>query len=175
MFKEQKGQTLIETALILFLLLVILLGITEFSRAWFLKNSFKNAVRQGARVAAVTSNSLLPIAPFSCTSATPCPNTDTIVNAICCQPSVRPATGKPPVIVTLTCESAPVATPPTPSVPISCDTVAANDAIEVRLEYTDDTFFIVGGGMWPWSRRLTFENNADPALDSSIKASMRYE
>ena len=52
---KQKGQTLIETAIILFLLLLILLGITEFARAWYTKNSLKNAVRHGARIAVVTS------------------------------------------------------------------------------------------------------------------------
>ena len=52
---RQQGQTLIETALVLFLLLLILLGIAEFSRAWFIKNSLKNAARTGARVAAVES------------------------------------------------------------------------------------------------------------------------
>jgi Flp pilus assembly protein TadG len=53
--RQQAGQTLIETALVLFLILMILLGIAEFSRAWFTKNSIKNAARQGARVAAVES------------------------------------------------------------------------------------------------------------------------
>ena len=51
---RQKGQTLIETAIILLLLLLILFGITEFARAWFTKNSLKNAARTGARVAVVT-------------------------------------------------------------------------------------------------------------------------
>jgi hypothetical protein len=51
---RQQGQTLIETAIILVVLLVIVLGITEFSRGWFTKNSIKNAVRTGARVGAVT-------------------------------------------------------------------------------------------------------------------------
>ena len=52
---RQKGQTLIETAIILVLLLFIVFGITEFARAWFLKNSVKNAARTGARVAVVTA------------------------------------------------------------------------------------------------------------------------
>ena len=52
--KDNNGQTLIETALVLILLLMILIGIAEYSRAWYRKSSVKNAVRQGARVAAVT-------------------------------------------------------------------------------------------------------------------------
>jgi Flp pilus assembly protein TadG len=52
--RNREGQTLIETALVLFLLLLIVLGITEFARAWYTKNSLKNAARTGARVAVIT-------------------------------------------------------------------------------------------------------------------------
>ena len=38
---RQQGQTLIETAIILIVLLLIVFGITEFARAWFTKNSLK--------------------------------------------------------------------------------------------------------------------------------------
>jgi len=54
-FRRYEGQTLIETALILFLLMLIVLGISEFARAWFTKNSIKNAARTAVRVAVVTS------------------------------------------------------------------------------------------------------------------------
>jgi Flp pilus assembly protein TadG len=53
---KQLGQTLIETTFILALILLILFGIAEFARAWFLKNSLNNAARIGARVAVVQSN-----------------------------------------------------------------------------------------------------------------------
>lgn len=52
--KKAKGQTLVETAFILILLMLIVLGIAEFARAWFMKSSLKNAVRHGVRVAVVT-------------------------------------------------------------------------------------------------------------------------
>jgi len=99
---RQKGQTLIETAIILVLLLLIVLGIEEFARAWYTKNSAKNAARQGARVAVVTP--LTPSAPTTidttslCSAPNPpcnstqsftnCPSgtgtiADPIINAIC--------------------------------------------------------------------------------------------
>lgn len=47
-----EGQTLVEFALILFLLLTVLFGITEFGRAWYYSNALTNGVREGARLAA---------------------------------------------------------------------------------------------------------------------------
>lgn len=52
-----KGQTIVEFALILFLLLAMLFGITEFGRAWYYSNALTNGVRAGARYAATLSNS----------------------------------------------------------------------------------------------------------------------
>src|SRR4030065_2260820 len=89
LFKKQEGQTIIETALILVFLLFVLFGITEFARAWYMKNSLKNAARQGARVAVVTSQSSYP-ANFMCDNTTNCndPNLNPIIRAVCCQPGV---------------------------------------------------------------------------------------
>lgn len=50
------GQTLVEFALILFLLLAMLFGITEFGRAWYYSNALTNGVRAGARYAATIDN-----------------------------------------------------------------------------------------------------------------------
>ena len=106
-FKKQKGQTLIETAFVLFLLLLILLGITEFSRAWYTKNSIKNAARSGARVAVVTPVATmvgLTVCPVDSTTGqilcpgsrifTPCPRpaSDVIGNSVCTSPGVSTAT-----------------------------------------------------------------------------------
>jgi Flp pilus assembly protein TadG len=52
---KEIGQTLIETVFVLALLLILIFGIAEFSRAWYLKNSLNNAARIGARVAVVQS------------------------------------------------------------------------------------------------------------------------
>lgn len=54
--KSQKGQTLIEFAFILPLLLVLLLGIIEFSVALYDKAVITNASREGARVGIVAQD-----------------------------------------------------------------------------------------------------------------------
>lgn len=152
-YKRTEGQTLIETAVILFLLLLILLGITEFSRAWYTKNSLKNAARSGARVAVVTP---APITTsFTCTNDTACPNSDPVRNAVCCQPGVKPKTGEPAITVTITCNDG------------ACSTtsIPAGTTVKVAVVFNNPTFFIVGGGMWPWSKGLTMTTDA----------SMRYE
>jgi len=90
--KQQKGQTLIETALILLVLLFIVFGISEFSRAWFVKNSLKNAARAGSRLAVVTIISNFPSGvgpPFATEVEFTCPNANTILNAACSAPGVK--------------------------------------------------------------------------------------
>lgn len=150
--KDKKGQILIETALVLMILLVILLGITEFARAWFTKNSLKNAVRQGARVAVVTP---APLTGFSCSSATPCPtNTNAIINAVCCQPGVKPKIGEPAIEVIITCNDAVCGNP-----------IPAGTTVKVSANLNNPNFFIVGGGIWPWPK----------SLNLTVDASMRYE
>jgi len=52
---RQKGQALVELALILPLLLLLVFGIIEFGRALYIKNTLSNAAREGARRAAVTT------------------------------------------------------------------------------------------------------------------------
>ena len=162
---KREGQTLIETALILFLLLLILLGITEFARAWYTKSSLKNAARQGARVAAVTPITNLPTAPFFCTPTMTCPNSDAIVNAVCCQPGVRPPAKTPPAVVSasLSCTSC-TGVPPTCS-SVDCSSIVADDTVQVTVSYADPTFFILGNTPWPWPKSLSI----------STDASMRYE
>lgn len=49
-----RGQSLIEFAIVLPLLLLIVFGITEFSRAWMTVNILNQAAREGARLAVVT-------------------------------------------------------------------------------------------------------------------------
>jgi hypothetical protein len=51
----QKGQTIIETALLIILLLMLFFGIAEISRAWWLKNALNNGAIVGVRVAIVES------------------------------------------------------------------------------------------------------------------------
>ncbi len=53
-FLGEKGQSLLELALILPILLMLVAGITEFGRAWMTLNVLSGAVREGARIASVT-------------------------------------------------------------------------------------------------------------------------
>ena len=160
--KKQKGQTLIETAFILMLLLLIVFGITELSRAWFTKNSLKNAARQGARVAAVTLKATLPTASIACNSGTGCPNSNVITNATCCQPGTPRKEDTYNTSVSMFCGTDGTK---------NCTTVVADDPIKVRVQST--FFFAIGGervnffGMkiWPWPQSMVFTE----------EATMRYE
>jgi len=53
--KDQGGQSLIEFALILPILLLVVFGITEFGRAIMTTNILNSAAREGARLAAVSA------------------------------------------------------------------------------------------------------------------------
>jgi len=53
--KDKKGQSIIEFAVILPILLMVLFGITEFGRAIMVTNVLNTASREGARLAAVSS------------------------------------------------------------------------------------------------------------------------
>lgn len=55
--RHQRGQSLVETALVLPILLIILMGIFDFGRAVFAYNAVSNAAREAARVAIVNQNS----------------------------------------------------------------------------------------------------------------------
>ena len=52
---SRRGQTLIEFAMILPILMMLIFGVIEFGRYLYLKNSVTNAAREGARKAVVTN------------------------------------------------------------------------------------------------------------------------
>ncbi|KAB0666539.1 pilus assembly protein [Oryzomonas japonica] len=54
--RGSKGQALVELALILPILLLLILGVIEFGRAFYMKNTLTNAVRHAARKAAVNTS-----------------------------------------------------------------------------------------------------------------------
>lgn len=56
--KDQKGQALVEMALLLPLLLLVVFGITEFGRALYIENTLVNAARDGARKASISPTSI---------------------------------------------------------------------------------------------------------------------
>ena len=51
--RDERGQALVEFALVLPILLILVLGIIEFGRAWNLHQTITHAAREGARLAAV--------------------------------------------------------------------------------------------------------------------------
>lgn len=57
LIKSQRGQSLVEFALILPLFIVVLFGIMEFGRLWEMTNLITSASREGARVAAISGTS----------------------------------------------------------------------------------------------------------------------
>lgn len=54
--KNEKGQSLVEFALVLIIFLVIFFAITEFGRAWYRLDVLKNAANIAARTYAVKQN-----------------------------------------------------------------------------------------------------------------------
>ena len=54
--RRRRGQATVELALVTPLLMIIVIGIFEFGRAWNQKQVITNAVRDGARIAALTLN-----------------------------------------------------------------------------------------------------------------------
>jgi hypothetical protein len=151
---RQQGQTLIETALILLILLIIVLGITEFARAWFTKNSLNNAARQGARVAAVTPTANITTS-FKCIEPYTCPLSDVVSNAVCCQPGVPKKPGND-TTVSVTCLNQ-------SGNSIGCGAIVSDGTVRVNI--TSIFEFIIGDSPWPWQK----------TTNMSVGASMRYE
>jgi Flp pilus assembly protein TadG len=52
--RSQRGQSLVEFALVLPVFVVVFFGIMEFGRLWEISNVLTSAAREGARVAAVS-------------------------------------------------------------------------------------------------------------------------
>ena len=53
--ENEKGQSLVEFALVVPLLLLLVIGIAEFGRAWMAKNILTGAAREAVRIAAVAA------------------------------------------------------------------------------------------------------------------------
>ena len=54
--KSIRGQSLVEFALVLPMFLLLLIGVTEFGRAWMTRNILTGASREAVRIAAVQGN-----------------------------------------------------------------------------------------------------------------------
>lgn len=153
---HEKGQALVETAIAIFVILLLAFGITEFGRAMYTKNTLTNAARTGARQAVVTLE--LTNAPdpgeeldASCNYGANPSGNDLVYMAIC--NSLFAGIKKDDVSVTIAGASNPKA--------------VTNDAISVTV--TLNTFSSVvpklfgSGGMVPFPNSLKGE------------ATMRYE
>jgi Flp pilus assembly protein TadG len=53
--RKEDGQSLVEFALVLPILIVLIFGVIEFGRLWMTVNTLSGAAREGVRVAAVTA------------------------------------------------------------------------------------------------------------------------
>jgi Flp pilus assembly protein TadG len=53
--RSNRGQAVVEFALVFPLLLLVCFGVTEFGRAWMTMNILTSAAREGVRLAAVTA------------------------------------------------------------------------------------------------------------------------
>jgi hypothetical protein len=114
------GQTVIETVLMLFFLLVLFFLIAEFARAWYLKNSLNNAARVGVRVAVVTPD--LSAGSTICGSAS-----GPVFEAVCSSPGLTNTTA---VELSIIDDVDPPASP----------YASSGDTIKVALEDNFETF-----------------------------------
>ena len=56
--KDEKGQNLVEFALVVPMLLLLVFGIAEFGRAWMTRNILTGAAREAVRIAVVPSGTI---------------------------------------------------------------------------------------------------------------------
>ncbi|MBB1021338.1 pilus assembly protein [Dietzia sp. E1] len=75
---RERGATAVEFALVLPLLLLLVLGIIEFGRAYHLQTTLSNAARDGVRVMAL-ENSVSAARSTAKASAQPLPLTNTMI------------------------------------------------------------------------------------------------
>lgn len=82
LIRKNRGQAIVEFALVINLLLLILFGITEFGRAWMTVNVLTSAAREGVRLAVVTEPNVIDVkqrVTDVCTAAGITPTAITVV------------------------------------------------------------------------------------------------
>ncbi|HZX34888.1 MAG TPA: TadE/TadG family type IV pilus assembly protein [Thermodesulfobacteriota bacterium] len=149
--KDESGQTTVETVLVIIVLFIMLFGIVEWSRAWWTKNSLNNAVRVGARTAAVTTSITLAPVLQACS---PTPG-NAIIAKVCASSGV-PKTATTLVIISGFDENS-----------SGGPNLDEGDTVTVRVEAVFD-------GAVPGLSAISFGFVPD-ALDLVSQASMRYE
>lgn len=145
---HEKGQALVETALVLLVLFFLVFGIIEFGRAMYTKNTLTNSARAGARQAVVTLG-IADDTKNDLTTALDCPDTpnDCVYKAV--RDSLFAGIEKANVSVTISGGTG------------TGDIAVTNDAI--KIEVTLNTFSSVVPKMLPFPTSLKGE------------ATMRYE
>ena len=138
--KSERGAELIEMALILPLLLLILVGISDFGFLFSRYEVLTNAAREGARLAVLTGYNTADVQTRVCAYLA----TGGVPTTNCTTGTGNPVIGVSNVTVTLP-------TPGTAPVP----------AKQVQLTYTHNFMFIgpiiglVGGGTWNNAKTMT--------------------
>jgi Flp pilus assembly protein TadG len=94
--RRNRGQSVVEFALILPLLLVLVFGITEFGRAWMTVNILASAAREGCRLAVVTAPD---VSAVTARVTTVCSSAGVVPTSIVC---VGPLANDPDRKVTVT-------------------------------------------------------------------------
>ena len=80
--RSNRGNAVVEFALVLPLMLLVCFGITEFGRAWMTMNILTSAAREGVRLAAVTAPDVAAVTQRVtdvCSAARVVPTTITVV------------------------------------------------------------------------------------------------
>jgi Flp pilus assembly protein TadG len=102
-WRDESGQALVEFALLLPVLLLLIIGIVEFGRAWNIKQVINDAAREGARKAAVfeptyTIDSVTNAIKVALAAGGVSPNAPTVIDV---QGFVRPPNSNFPTTVTI--------------------------------------------------------------------------
>ena len=76
---DDRGQELVEYAIVFIVLMTLVLGVIEFGIIVFTQNSLSNAAREGARFAVVRDNQPYSVTPVN----EQCPGANSIVVRVC--------------------------------------------------------------------------------------------
>lgn len=153
----QNGQALVEFALVLPILLLLVMGIIEFGRALYLKNTYSNAARSAARVAVVTAN--LRKTDYAAGSLSSRSATDAIQQKLYDSLSYLSSTDKNAAIASVAIN--PIPTPPPPTY-----TAISNDTITVKVSVPFNTLV---------PKLLQWLRPGGNSITLVGEASMRYE
>jgi len=133
--RDSRGEATIETAMIVFALSLILLGVVDFSMAFSKKSEMSNAVRAGVQFALARHPSIGPSVTTSESLISIQQIRDAVVNSASFL-SADP--GSPALDVTLFCQcpdTTPVTCAPDPGVTLPCSTRRTYMQITLRTTY----------------------------------------